>query len=130
MNSPREFDSANELPAVLYADQVLLAGGVDNTGNSVMTADLYSSSSDTFSLTAGDLSSCGLDSQAAVALPFGTSATRQNVLLAGGEDLRDGGTESKPVDTSLIYSYSSTSFTPSGIMSTVRNSPLGAPVNY
>jgi len=52
------------------------------------------------------------------------------VLLAGGEDLRDGGTESKPVDTSLIYSYSSTSFTPSGIMSTVRNSPLGAPVNY
>ena len=129
MNSAREYDTANELPALLYPDEVLIAGGVDNTSNSVITADLYSSSSDTFSLTAGDLSSGGLDSQAAVTLPFGLFAIRQNVLIAGGENLSDGGTVSDPVDTSLIYNHISTDFSPSGNMSTVRNAPLGALVN-
>jgi hypothetical protein len=126
MHSAREFDTANELPALFFPDEVLVTGGIDNTGDSVITADLYSSGSDTFTLTAGDLSSGGLAQQTAVTLPFGPFALRQDVLIAGGGVLSSGGTVQTVVDTSLYYSHFTTDFSPRGIMNNKRIAALGA----
>jgi hypothetical protein len=129
MHSAREFDTANDLPSLFFSEEVLIAGGVDNTNDSVMTADLYLSETDTFVQTLGDLSSGGLTGQTAVTLPFGIYPSRQDVLIAGGGVQSGGGTTITPTNASLFYDHDTTDFHPRGNMSVPRIGALGAYVS-
>ncbi|HET8925758.1 MAG TPA: kelch repeat-containing protein [Candidatus Acidoferrum sp.] len=108
--------TARELQAqvTLGNGMVLVAGGEDNSGNALSSAELYSPATGTFSATGNLTASNGRDHPANVLLPNG------KVLLAGGRDNVTGS-----LATAELYDPSVGTFAATGSMAQARDLPTG-----
>lgn len=105
MSSARHLHSAS----LLSDGTVLVAGGLDNTGKALATADVFDPTTQTFTVTKGPMGSARYVHTATV-------LTDKTVLLVGGND------GANSLATAEVYDPAAGTFSPTGTLGTARQS--------